>query len=53
MSENEIGTMFKQEKTPSDQGNLLKGIENCLGVAHKAITVVCIIIDGMKSFPRF
>ena len=29
MSENEIDTMFKQEKTPSDQGKLLKGIENC------------------------
>ena len=28
MSENEIDTMFKQEKTPSDQGKLLKGIEN-------------------------
>ena len=33
MSENEIDTMLKQEKTSSDQGNLLKGIENCLGAA--------------------
>ena len=28
MSENEIDTMFKQEKTLSEQGNLLKGIAN-------------------------
>ena len=40
MSENEIDTMFKQEKTSSDQGNLLKGIENCLGTALSIISVV-------------
>ena len=33
MSENEIDTMSKQEKTPSDQGKLLKGIENCWSAA--------------------
>ena len=53
MSENEIDTMFKEEKTASGQGNLLKGIENYLGVAlsHTASLDTIFIQIYMDALP--